>query len=238
MAKLGVNIDHVATLRQQRREFDPDPVEAARICEEAGADSIVSHLREDRRHVQDQDARQLRKIVRTRWNLEMSLSPGIMDMAVTLKPDLATMVPERRQELTTEGGLNTVKYFSSIASAIERLRKRNVEVSLFVDPTKRQIAHAKAAGAKIIELHTGRYSSAGSLKKVREELLKLTDMTQYARSLGLKVSAGHGLKYHNAGAVARIPGIEELNIGHSIICRALFTGLAQAVREMKAIIGA
>lgn len=235
MTKLGVNIDHIATLRQQRLEFDPDPVKAARICEQAGADSIVSHLREDRRHIQDKDVRRLRAILRTRWNLEMSMNPEIVDLALKLKPDTATLVPERRRELTTEGGLDTIKFFSKITAVVKRLRDRKIEVSLFIDPVKRQIDHARDTGARMIELHTGRYANSRTSRGQKTELLKLQDMAQYAQGLGLRVSAGHGLKYDNVKALARIKSVEELNIGHSIISRAVFVGLRQAVQDMKAL---
>lgn len=236
MTKLGINIDHVATLRQARREFDPDPVKAAQICEQAGADSIVAHLREDRRHIQDKDIRQLRKIVQTRLNLEMSLNAGIVAIAASIRPDQATLVPERRQEITTEGGLDVVRHFPRVKKTVRILHEKGIDVSLFIDPQRKQIEKALESGAGAIELHTGRYDRAGSPESMRRELKKIREMTAYARGLGLVVNAGHGLKYHNTKAVARIPGIEELNIGHSIIARAVFVGLAQAVKEMVEII--
>jgi pyridoxine 5-phosphate synthase len=233
MAKLGINIDHVATLRQQRREFDPDPLAAAKTCERAGADSIVCHLREDRRHIQEDDVKRLRKLVQTRLNLEMSLNSEIIAIALKIKPDLATIVPERRQELTTEGGLDVIKSYRRVTNAIKRLQDHKIAVSLFIDPVKRQIEYAKASGAEIIELHTGCYAAAQTRPQILSQLKKLAEMTRFAKSLGLKVSAGHGLKYHNVRAVALIPGVEELNIGHSIISRAVMVGLAKAVQEMK-----
>ncbi|OGX37461.1 MAG: pyridoxine 5'-phosphate synthase [Omnitrophica WOR_2 bacterium RIFCSPLOWO2_12_FULL_50_9] len=236
MPKLGVNIDHVATLRQARREFDPDPVEAARLCEEAGADSIVAHLREDRRHMNEQDIRRLHKIVKTRFNLEMSLNKEIVRIAVAIKPDQATLVPERREEITTEGGLDIVRYFRRIRETAATLREAGIAVSLFVDPVKKQIQKSQESGVGMIELHTGRYALAETRAQRLQELKTLRETTQFARSLGLVVNAGHGLKYHNVAAVARIPGIEELNIGHSIISHAVFTGLERAVREMKEIV--
>ena len=234
MPKLGVNIDHIATLRQARGEKDPDPVAAARICEKAGADSIVVHLREDRRHIHEQDVRKLRATVTKRLNLEMSLNPQIVKIAAAIKPDEATLVPEKRAELTTEGGLDVIRHFNRIKRAVAILHKKNIRVSLFIDPVKTQIKKAKETGTGIIELHTGRYALGKRPKNA--ELKKLRDMTRYARSLGLTVNAGHGLKYHNTKAVAAIPGIRELNIGHSIISRAAFVGLDQAVREMKKIV--
>lgn len=237
MVKLGVNIDHVATLRQARRESDPDPIAAARICERAGADSIVAHLREDRRHINDQDIRRLRKSVQTRFNLEMSLNKEIVAIARSIKPNQATFVPEKRCEITTEGGLDIARNFRRIQRASDLLQGAGIEVSLFIDPLKRQVDGAKALGVTMIELHTGCYDRARTRAQIRGELDKLQRMTQYARSLGLTVNAGHGLKYHNVKAVARIPGMEELNIGHSIITRAVFVGLEAAVREMKEIVG-
>ncbi len=236
MVKLGVNIDHVATLRQARREFDPDPVEAARLCEEAGADSIVAHLREDRRHINETDIRRLRKIVKTRLNLEMSLDKEIVRVVVSVKPEQATLVPERREEITTEGGLDIIRHFRRIRETAAAIAKAGVEVSLFIDPVKKQIQKSQESGVGMIELHTGRYALAETKAQRLQELRTLREMTQFARSLGLVVNAGHGLKYHNAGAVARIAGIEELNIGHAIVSRAVFVGLAEAVREMKRIV--
>jgi len=236
MPKLGVNIDHVATLRQARREFDPDPIAAAKICERAGADSIVAHLREDRRHINDNDIRQLRKIIKTRFNLEMSLNAKIVQIAASIRPDEATLVPEKRSEITTEGGLDVLRHFNAITKAVAKLQKRNITVSLFIDPIKKQIQKTQESGATTIELHTGRFDRARTKTGQAQELKKIKNMTQYAQSLGLTVNAGHGLKYHNTGAIARIAGIEELNIGHSIIARAVFVGLESAVREMKRII--
>jgi len=236
MPKLGVNIDHVATLRQARREFDPDPVLAAKICEKAGADSIVAHLREDRRHINDHDIRRLRKTVTTRLNLEMSVNKGIVQIAASIKPDEATLVPEKRAEITTEGGLDVVRYFHRISKAVQTLQKKGVAVSLFIDPIKKQIKGAQESGATIIELHTGRYDRVQTKTARARELKKIKDMTRYAQGLGLIVNVGHGLKYHNTKPIARIPGIEELNIGHSIISRAVFVGLAAAVKEMAKII--
>jgi pyridoxine 5-phosphate synthase len=236
MPKLGVNVDHIATLRQARREFDPDPIIAAKICEKAGADSIVAHLREDRRHINDHDIRRLRKTVTTRLNLEMSITKEIIEIAASIKPDEATLVPEKRAEITTEGGLDVVRHITRVTKAVETLQKKKIAVSLFIDPIKKQIKKAQESGATIIELHTGRYDLARIKTTRMRELKKIKDMTQYAQSLGLIVNAGHGLKYHNTKPIARIPGIEELNIGHSIIAYAVFVGLENAVREMIKII--
>ncbi|MBF0489396.1 MAG: pyridoxine 5'-phosphate synthase [Candidatus Omnitrophica bacterium] len=236
MAKLGVNIDHVATLRQARRETDPDPILAARICEEAGAHSIVAHLREDRRHIQDIDIVLLRKSIKIRFNLEMSISKDIVKVALQIKPDQATLVPERRQEVTTEGGLDVVGNRKRLVSVCDHLQQKGIMVSLFIDPDKKQIEATKALNVPMIELHTGAYARAYAGRSETKELAKLKAMTLYAQKLGLIVNAGHGLNYHNTAAVARIAGMEELNIGHSIISRAVFVGLKQAVKEMLQII--
>jgi pyridoxine 5-phosphate synthase len=235
MPKLGVNIDHVATLRQARRESDPDPLEAARICIKAGADSIVAHLREDRRHMNDKDIFALRRIIKIRFNLEMSLNEEIVKIALKVKPDEATLVPEKREEITTEGGLDVVKHFDRVKEVTARLREKKIMVSLFIDAEKKQIMASKDAGVGMIELHTGRYDHAGTKAARQKELKKIAEMTKFACGLGLVVNAGHGLKYDNTRPIAKIPGIEELNIGHSIISRSVFVGLEQAVREMKTI---
>ncbi len=232
MPKLGVNIDHVATLRQARRGFEPDPLAAMRLCEEAGADSIVAHLREDRRHINDHDIKNIRRNVKTKFNLEMSLDPDIVNIAARIKPDTATLVPERRQEITTEGGLDVIKYSRRIKTAIGRLEDKGITVSLFIDPVKNQIEEAKRTGAGVIELHTGAYAHARNKQALIREFNRLNDMTYFARQIGLRVAAGHGLNYQNTRSVAEIQGIEELNIGHSIISRAVFVGLKQAVEEM------
>ena len=236
MPNLGVNIDHVATLRQARREFDPDTTKAALICQKAGADSIVVHLREDRRHIQEKDIFRIKRIVKTRFNLEMSLNEEIVWIALSLKPHQATLVPEKRQEITTEGGLDVGRHLKRIAKTIQALEDKGIQVSLFIDPVKKQIDKTKAAGGKVIELHTGAYARAKTKSSLKRELIRLTEMTVYARSLGLIVNAGHGLKYHNTKPIAQIPGIHELNIGHSIVSRAVFVGLKQAVAEMIEII--
>lgn len=233
MAKLGVNIDHVATLRQARGEQEPDPIAAASICELAGADSIVAHLREDRRHINDKDLKLLREIVKTRLNLEMSIQKDIVAIALEVLPDQATLVPERRHELTTEGGLDVVSLASRIKPVVAKLKKKGIAVSLFIEPDKKQIEKSKKVGADFIELHTGKYSHSQNEMEFKERLKELIEATRFAKELGLGVNAGHGLNYQNVCAVAKLKGIEELNIGHSIISRAVFVGLNQAVREMK-----
>lgn len=236
MPKLGVNVDHVATLRQARGAVEPDPVLAASICEAAGCDSVVCHLREDRRHINERDLYLLRKTVRTRLNLEMSVTKDVVRIALDVKPDEATLVPERRKELTTEGGLDCIKNKKALGNAIDKLKRRGVTVSLFIDPEKKQIETAKELGAEFIELHTGEYANAKDERRRKAQLQKIINSTKYALDLGLRVNAGHGLNYTNVTDVAEIYGIEELNIGHSIISRAVFVGLDEAVREMLALI--
>ena len=228
MPKLGVNIDHIATLRQARREEDPDPIAAAKICQSAGVDSIVAHLREDRRHIQDKDIQNLKKELSIPLNLEMSIADDIVDIACDLVPKQATLVPEKREEITTEGGLDIVLNADAIARAVKRLKAKGVLVSLFVDPEKDQIDKTKEIDADMIEIHTGQYDRGISEK----EFDKIADMTNYANKLGLIVAAGHGLKYHNTRKIAEIPNMSELNIGHSIISRSVFVGLENAVKEM------
>jgi pyridoxine 5-phosphate synthase len=236
MPDLGVNIDHVATLREVRHGIEPEPVFAAIICEAAGADSIVVHLREDRRHIKDRDLYILKKSVRTKLNLEMSTADEIAGIACALKPEQATLVPERRQELTTEGGLDVIDNFKKVKRVLEKLEKNSIAVSLFIDPDKKQIDAAKKAGAGIIELHTGRYAEAQDKKREDKYFKELQAAARYARDKGLVVNAGHGLNYYNAARVAKIKGIEELNIGYSIICRAVLVGLGRAVKEMKELV--
>ncbi len=236
MPLLGVNIDHVATIRQARREFDPDPVKAALICQNAGADSIVAHLREDRRHIHDNDVIRLRKELSIRFNLEMSIAPSIVEIACRLKPVQATLVPERRQELTTEGGLDVVGQYKRLKTACARMQDRGIELSLFIAPDKAQVDKTVELGVGVIEFHTGCYAMAKTKAAMQKELKKLTVMTAYARACGLIVNSGHGLKYDNARAIAMIPGMHELNIGHSIISYAVFAGLDRAVREMHKIV--
>jgi pyridoxine 5-phosphate synthase len=232
MPKLGVNIDHVATLREARKGVEPDPVFAAVICELAGASSVVVHLREDRRHINERDLKILRQLIQTRLNLEMSINKEIVNIACKVRPDQSTLVPERRREITTEGGLDVVANKNKIKGVVKLLKARGIVTSLFIDPEKKQIDAAKAVGADFVELHTGRYASSRQEKEIRYQLDILIDSANYAINLGLRVNAGHGLNYQNVRSVARIIGIEELNIGHSIISRAVFVGINQAVREM------
>jgi len=236
MVKLGVNIDHIATLRQARGEYDPDPVLAARICEQAGVSSIVAHLREDRRHIQDRDVMLLRKTCKSRFNLEMSVNPGVVKIALALKPHQATLVPERRQELTTEGGLDVVRYLARIKKVGQTLLEAGIDVSLFIAPDKKQIDAAFSIGIRTIELHTGAYARAFAGRLAIDEFKQIKAMTIYALQLGMKVNAGHGLNYENTYPIARLKGMSELNIGHAIMSRAVFVGLKQAVREMIDII--
>ncbi|MBF0484412.1 MAG: pyridoxine 5'-phosphate synthase [Candidatus Omnitrophica bacterium] len=236
MPKLGVNIDHIATLRQARREFDPDPVKAIAICEAAGANSIVAHLREDRRHINDKDVKAIRKAVQTRFNLEMAMNPEIIGIALKIKPEQATIVPERREEITTEGGLDVARNLKKAQETVKALHKGGIDVSLFIAPDKKQLDAAVFSGARIVEFHTGKYALAKTKAAWEKELKQLLDMTIYGRSLGLEINAGHGLKYDNTTPVARIPGMNELNIGHSIISYAVFVGLERAVKEMVKVI--
>jgi len=236
MPKLGVNVDHIATLREARKGLEPEPLFAALISEASGADSIVAHLREDRRHIKERDLHLLRKAVRTRFNLEMSVAAGIVKIACAVKPDQATLVPERRQELTTEGGLDVAGQLHKIKKAVKRLEGAGIAVSLFIDPDKVQIDAARKSGAGIIELHTGRYADAKNAKAEDRYFKEIEKATGYAYKKGLAVNAGHGLNYYNVTRIARIKNIEELNIGYSIICRAVFVGLARAVNEMKMLI--
>lgn len=233
MIKLGVNIDHVATLRQARRAAEPDPVAAAALAERAGADGITAHLREDRRHIQDRDVRLLRQTVQTRLNLEMGLAPEIVGIALELKPHSVCLVPEKREEITTEGGLDAAAGEKKIAAATERFAAAGIVVSLFIDPEPEQIAAAARTGAEFVEFHTGSYANATNEISRQKELEILAAGVKIARDSGLRVNAGHGLDYRNVQAVAALAGVEELNIGHSIISRAIFAGLEEAVREMK-----
>ena len=229
--RLGVNIDHVATLRQARRGRLPDPVEAALICEQSGADSIVCHLREDRRHIHDRDVRRLKQAVR-RLNLEMSIAPDIVRVALAIRPAQVTLVPERREELTTEGGLNVLRLSRRLAPLIRAFHARHIQVSLFVDPLAGHLEAAKAMGAAVVELHTGRYANAKTPAARRRELDALKRAASLGKRFGLAVAAGHGLDYENVSSIAEIPEIEELNIGFSIVTRALAVGLERAVKEM------
>ena len=236
MPQLGVNIDHVATLREARGGLEPDPLQAAVICENAGCDSIVVHLRQDRRHINEKDLHLLRETVKTRLNLEMSTLPEKADIALEVKPDQVTFVPEKRQELTTEGGLDVVSGKKKIAKVIGTFRRKGIRTSLFIDPEDSQIEAAKEVGAEFIELHTGRYANSLKEDKIALELHELIDATQLAITLGLRVNAGHGLNYRNVRKISQIKGIEELNIGHAIISQAVLVGLERAVKEMKALL--
>jgi pyridoxine 5-phosphate synthase len=236
MPRLGVNIDHVATIREARGVVYPDPVTAAGIVELAGADGIVVHLREDRRHIQDRDLTILRQVIGTHLNLEMAATDEMVRIASAVKPDLVTLVPEKREELTTEGGLDVVKASRSLKNAVQRLGRKGVPVSLFVDPQKEQIAASAEVGARTVEVHTGHYCDAKTHSDKDKELAKVFDAVQEALSHGLRVAAGHGLNYVNVRPIALIDAVEELNIGHSIIARAVFVGLERAVREMIALI--
>jgi pyridoxine 5-phosphate synthase len=236
MVKLGVNIDHVATVRQARREQDPDPIIAAQICEKAGAHSIVAHLREDRRHIQDRDVLVLKKVIKTRFNLEMSIASSIVDIACDVKPEQVTLVPERRQEITTEGGLDVVKNFSRIKKACDRLKKKGIVVSLFIAPDKKQIEATRDMGVSMIELHTGKYARDFAVRGAAGEFKKIALMTEFARKQKIIVNAGHGLNYDNVTPIARMAGMAELNIGHSIISHAITVGLEKSVKEMLRLI--
>jgi pyridoxine 5-phosphate synthase len=232
---LGVNIDHVATLRQARGTRYPELIHAALVAEQNGADSITAHLREDRRHIQDRDIFLLKDMIHTRLNMEMAITDEMVALAVQVKPHACCLVPEKRQELTTEGGLDVVGNLSRMQQACEKLASAGIEVSLFIAPEQDQIDAAKQAGAPVVELHTGNYAEAENLKQLAAELERVRQAAYYANSIGLQVNAGHGLHYHNVGAICRIPEIIELNIGHSIVAQALFSGLAQSVRDLKQI---
>ena len=235
MARLGVNIDHVATLREARKAKEPDPIAAAVLAELAGADGIVIHLREDRRHIQDRDLRVLRETIRTRLDLEMAATEEMARIALEVKPEMVTLVPERRQELTTEGGLNVVSYRDELQKVIDLLHEGEILVSLFIDPDQNQIKGAHKVSADLIEIHTGQYANSRG-KERQTELHQIMEAAKLASKLGMGVNAGHGLDYTNVTPVSQIPEIEELNIGHSIISRAVLVGMQQAVREMKSLI--
>ena len=232
---LGVNIDHVATVREARGTRFPEVVQAALVAEQAGADGITAHLREDRRHIQDRDIDLLSGLLETRLNLEMAVTDEMVTIASRVRPFACCLVPEKREELTTEGGLDVVGQFERIRSASQRLLEGGTEVSLFIDAEARQIEAAVKTGAPVIELHTGHYADALTPEARDSELQRLSKAAILAAQMGLRVNAGHGLNYHNVDAIARIAVIRELNIGHAIIARALFSGLDQAVREMKAL---
>ena len=233
MLTLGVNIDHIATIRQARRTVEPDPVAAAVLAELAGADGITAHLREDRRHIQDRDVRLLRQTVRTHLNLEMAATDEMVAIALEVKPDYVTLVPEKREEVTTEGGLDVAGQISRMSEIVTKLQDAGIPVSLFIDADAAQIEAAAQIKAKFIELHTGRYAEASDEASREQELSVLAQGCQQAIAAGLRVNAGHGLTYWNVYPVACLQGMEELNIGHSIISRAALVGLERAVREMK-----
>ncbi|MDR9829508.1 pyridoxine 5'-phosphate synthase [Vibrio sp. FNV 38] len=232
---LGINIDHIATLRNARGTKYPDPVHAAEIAERAGADGITIHLREDRRHILDRDVRILRETIQTRMNLEMAVTDEMVEIALQTQPEYVCLVPEKREELTTEGGLDVVGQLEKIKAATTKLTEAGIKVSLFIDADRQQIDAAKACGAPYVELHTGHYADATSDEDQQDELKKIAAGASYAHDLGITVNAGHGLTYHNVAPIAALPEIYELNIGHSIIGRAVFDGLDKAVADMKAI---
>ncbi|TAK55183.1 MAG: pyridoxine 5'-phosphate synthase [Bacteroidetes bacterium] len=234
--RLAINIDHVATVRNARGGLLPDPIAAALIAEKAGVKGIVCHLREDRRHIRDEDVVRLRKAITTKLDLEMSIAPDIVAVAKRVKPELATLVPERRKELTTEGGLDVVRFSKKVRKTIEQLHDSVIAVSLFVDPVRGQIEEAKAIGADMVELHTGEYAEAHTRSEQNKHLKQIRAMASFARDLGLEVNAGHGLDYTNIQPIAAIDDIEEVSIGHAIIARAVFVGLEHAVREMVELI--
>ncbi|HKX52930.1 MAG TPA: pyridoxine 5'-phosphate synthase [Nitrosospira sp.] len=233
MIKLGVNIDHVATLRQARRTTYPNPIEAALVAESAGADAITLHLREDRRHIQDRDVEILRGVLKTRMNLESAVTDEMIEFALRIKPHDICLVPERREELTTEGGLDVVRHFEQVQRACRSLAEADIRVSLFVDAEPMQIDASVEAGAPVIEIHTGHYADAQTADEQQGELERVRSAANRGLEQGLKINAGHGLHYQNVQAIAAIPGVSELNIGHAIVARALFVGFEQAVREMK-----
>ncbi len=235
MIRLGVNVDHVATVRQARRAQVPDPVEAALLAEKAGADGITVHLREDRRHIQERDVKLLRERLKTKLNLEMAVTPAMVAFAETLRPDDACFVPEKREELTTEGGLDIVAHRRKIQDSVKRLQDRDIHVGLFVDPEEKQIETSKEVGADAVEVHTGTYCNAAGAEREKERRT-VASAVSLAYRLGLEVHAGHGLDYENVLPIAGIHEIVELNIGHSIIARAVVVGIEQAVREMKALL--
>jgi len=235
VASLGVNIDHIANVRQARRTVEPDPVPMALLAELGGADGITVHLREDRRHIQDRDVELLRQTVRSRLNLEMAATSEMEAIARRIKPDMVTLVPERREEVTTEGGLDVAGQLEALKALVTNLQAAGIPVSLFVDPDDIQLEACKATGARWVELHTGTYAEA-SWDRQPDELARLTEATVLARSLGLRVNAGHGLTYQNVEPVAAIEGMEELNIGHTIVARALAVGLQAAVSEMRSLV--
>lgn len=236
MITLGVNVDHVATVREARKGIEPDPITAAAICELAGADCITIHLREDRRHIQDRDVRVLTETIQTRINFEMACYKEIQDIALKLKPYSVCLVPEKRQEVTTEGGLDVVSQKEMMKGFVGKFNDAGIIVSMFIDPDIEQVKASKEVGAEFIEIHTGAYANAKTEKEIDERFHQILEASKTAKDIGLRVNAGHGLNYINVHKICTIPGVEELNIGHSIISRAIYVGLDQAVREMKQII--
>ncbi len=234
-AKLGVNIDHIATIREARKIREPDPVAGAILAELAGCHGITAHLREDRRHIQERDVRLLRGIVTTHLNMEMAPVPEMVQLAIDIQPDMVTLVPENREEVTTEGGLNVAARIDDLSKTVAAFKNNDIAVSVFIDPDTDQVKAAKKIGADFAEFHTGHFANAfdlGSAADVDREFAAIQDMTVLARKYGLRVNAGHGLNYRNVGYIASIDGIEELNIGHSIIGRAVLVGMDRAVKEM------
>lgn len=236
MIRLGVNVDHVATVREARRTYEPDPVFAAYLAELAGADQITIHLREDRRHIKERDLQILRKTVTTRLNLEMAVNEEIIQIALSVKPDQVTLVPERRQEITTEGGLDVAGQAGRVAETVNRFHKASIMVALFVDPDERQIRASVEVGADAVELHTGEYANAKTDSEREQQLTRLKEAAELAHELGLKVAAGHGLTYTNIHPVKALPHLEEVNIGHTIVSRAIYVGFYEAVRQMKELL--
>jgi pyridoxine 5-phosphate synthase len=236
MKKLGLNIDHVATLRQVRGARYPNVVRAALACEEAGADAITLHLREDRRHIQDRDVEVLRGMLQTRMNLECAVTDEMIAKALQVRPHDICLVPERREELTTEGGLDVVRHFDAVRHATERCAEAGIRVSLFIDADERQLDAAKKTGAPVVEIHTGKYADADSVGTRHHELARITRAAAHGHAMGLQVNAGHGLNYHNVQPIVAIAEIQELNIGHAVIAEAVFIGLDAAVRKMKALL--
>lgn len=234
--RLCINIDHIATLRQARREIEPDPVIAAGICELAGADGIVCHLREDRRHINDRDLRILKEVVKTKLDLEMAVTDEMLKIALETKPHMVTLVPEKREELTTEGGLDIIRYRTKVSDAIDALKDAGIRVSVFVDPQPENVDLALEVGSDMIEIHTGLYANAGEANRKLIELDKIRQISQISKELGIGVNAGHGLNYLNITAIANIDNVDEVSVGHSIIARAVFVGLDKAVKEMIKII--
>jgi len=236
MIRLGVNVDHVATVREARRTYEPDPVFAAYLAELAGADQITIHLREDRRHIKERDLQILRKTVTTRLNLEMALNEEIIQIALSVKPDQVTLVPERRQEITTEGGLDVAGQAGRVAESVTRFHEAGIMVALFVDPEEKQIRASAEVGADAVELHTGEYANAKTDSEREQQLTRLREAAELAHKLGLKVAAGHGLTYTNIHPIKTLPHLEEVNIGHTIVSRAIYVGFYEAVRQMKELL--